>query len=236
MKRSGECGLAIVVVMMAMLVVSALGAGLVLITSSESFIAANYRASHEVFYAAEAAVARAILDLRATTDWSSVLDGTSVSAFTDGSPSGTRTLEDGAMVDLDASVNVANCGRTAACTEAAITAVTAARPWGANNPRWRVFAFGWLDDLAGLSTGSPYYVVALVADDGAENDGDPWRDGTQIGGVPNPGANVVMVRGLAFGPRASRSAIEAVVQRYPVDELDPSSPTALRLRSWQVVQ
>lgn len=236
MTRSGERGVAIVVVMLAMLVVSALGAGLVLITSSESLIAANYRTSHEVFYAAEAAVATAIIDLRAIADWSRVLDGTTISGFTDGSPSGTRLLPDGEAVDLDAIVNMANCRRSSACSETAITAVTTARPWGANNPRWRLFAFGWLDDLVGATSGLRYYVVALVADDGAENDGDPWRDGVQISGLPNPGANVLMVRGLAFGPRSSRFAIEVAVHRYAVDELEPLSPTALRLRSWQVVE
>ena len=221
---------------LAILLIATLGAGLVLITSTETLIAANFRTSSEVFYAADAVVGRAIVDLRTEPEWSRVLDGTARSAFVDGPPSGTRRLPDGGRVDLSAVINMANCGRTAPCSLAEMAEVRGARPWGANNPNWRLFAYGWLDDLLeGAPRGSLCYVVAMVGDDGSENDGDPLRDGFRIGVLPNPGAGVLLVRAEAFGPRASHYAIEAVIQHFSMDESDPASPVGLRLRSWHVV-
>lgn len=229
-----ERGFALVVVMLTLMLVSALSGGLVLVTSAEPSLAANLRASQQVFYAVEAVLARAIVDLRSAVDWSSVLDGSTASPFADGLPTGLRNLSDGTSIDLDAVVHLANCGRPSPCSSAALNTVSASRPWGNNNPRWRLLAYGWLDDLLGAgATGVPNYVVALVGDDGAENDDDPMRDGFRIGPFPNPGEHMILVRGEAFGPRNAHYAIEIAVQRYSVNELDPLSPRALRLRSWQ---
>ena len=53
------------------------------------------------------------------------------------------------------------------------------RPWGANNPRWQLYAYGQLDDMIPTSTiNSPFYVVVMVGDDPSENDGNPLKDGT----------------------------------------------------------
>ena len=58
MNRSGESGIALVVALMTMVLMMALGAALVLITSSETMIAANFRVSQEAFYAADAVFER----------------------------------------------------------------------------------------------------------------------------------------------------------------------------------
>ena len=161
---------------------------------------------------------------------------TVASTFTDGAPSGTRRLTDGNQIDLNALVNMANCGRRSTCSAAALSAVTTDRPWGHNNPRWRLLAYGWLDALLEAGPqGSPYYVVALIGDDGSENDGDPTRDGFRIGPLPNPGADLVLLRGEAFGPRAAHYEIEAVVERYAVDSSVPTSAKDLRIRAWRAV-
>jgi hypothetical protein len=88
-----EDGVALAVAMMALLLMSALGAALILSTSAETAIAANYRNSSEALYAA---------DVR--------------SAFTDGPPSGMRRLADGSTIDLAETLNIASCGRAASCT------------------------------------------------------------------------------------------------------------------------
>lgn len=54
---------------MGMLLMTALGSALVLATVTETAIAANYRDATETFYAAEAAVDRAVHDLASMANW-----------------------------------------------------------------------------------------------------------------------------------------------------------------------
>ena len=82
------------------------------------------------------------------------------SVFVDGAPSGSRQLRDGRSIDLADATSQAN-GEP--------------RPWGANNPRWQLFAYG---PLGGA------YVIVWAGDDPAETDGDPGRDDV----LGNPGA------------------------------------------------
>jgi len=85
-----ERGVALVIAMAAMTLLLALGSAIVLSTIGDARIVANVRASDEVLYAAEAAVALAIPD---------VVDDIP-SRFIDGPPSGVRSLSDGSRVDL----------------------------------------------------------------------------------------------------------------------------------------
>jgi hypothetical protein len=209
---STERGMALVVVLAAILLLSTLGAALLLATTAESLIAAHFRTGVEALAAADAMLVRTISDLRAVSDWSEALSGGIVSPFLDGPTSGTRRLPDGSTIDLVRLVNQANCGRDAACRASEMDAVTIERPWGANNPRWRVFASGTMPALAGdPSSGPSLYLVALIADDGMENDGDPERDGG--GGAANPGLGVMAIRAEAFAPIGTHRAVQATVAR-----------------------
>lgn len=231
MSRRSDAGVAMIATAMALALLLALGASLILITSSESAIAGSFRDGGEALYAAHAIVERAIAELRDIGDWSLVLNGTITSALADGAPSGTRPLADGSVLDLSRTLNLANCNRRSTCSDALMNAVTESRPWGVNNPRWRFFAHGRLDTAAGgTAQGAPYYVVALVGDDGAENDGDPWTDGGGSGAIPNPGRRVLLVRGEAFGPRGAHRAVQAVIRAYRMDESDPASPQRVHIR------
>ncbi|MEW5984464.1 MAG: pilus assembly PilX N-terminal domain-containing protein [Acidobacteriota bacterium] len=210
-----EEGSAVVVALMAMMLMTALGMALVLTTSTETMVAANYRSGQEALYAAEAGLERALLEVPGMSDLDGVLGGSIVSTFTDGS-TGERALPDGRRLNLTALTNVANCGRTAGCSLDQMNAVTAERPWGANSPRWRLFAYGPVNAL--LPAGqlnSPYYVVVWVGDDPAETDNDPTRD--DAAGAGSPGRGVIVLRAEAFGPHGSHKRIEVAVQR-PVPE------------------
>ncbi len=127
-----------------------LGTALMLTTMTETRIAASYRDGTEAFYAAEAAIDRAMQDLSMAQDWNDLLAGALTSSFVDGRPGGTRTLADGAMIDL-----------------------TSERPSDGDNRRWRLYAYGPLADL--LPAGrinSRMYVVVWVAEDPPGNDGN----------------------------------------------------------------
>jgi hypothetical protein len=229
-----EQGVALIMAAMATTLLLAVGASLILITSAETSIAGNARLSTESLYGAYAVVERTVAELTGIGDWTAVLNGAITSPFVDAAP-GPRALGDGTTFDLREVLGLANCARRAGCSSTQMDAVTARRPWGANNPRWRLFAHGGLDDLAGgVVQGSPLYVVAMVGDDGGENDGDPLVDGGGAGPLPNPGRRVLLIRGEAFGPRGAHRVVEAVVAAYRMDELDPASPQRVHVRSWAV--
>jgi len=217
-----EDGVALVVALMALLLLTALGVMLALATSLETMMAANVRESQEAFYAADAGVECAMDALVAAGDWNAVLSGSARSSFVDGALSGARALPDGTMIDLTQVANLANCRKITTCSSGEMDVVTAERPWGANNPRWRPYAYGNLRDL--LPSGgvdSPYYVIVMVADDPSELDNDPSRDGAD---PDNPGSGVLAVRAEAFGPRGTRQAITATVGR--------GSAAGVRVVSW----
>ena len=230
-----ENGIALMVALMAMLLMTALGAALLLTTSSETIIAGNFRTSGEGLYAADAALERIVDDLLTVPDWNSLLVGAVQSAFIDGAPNGTRTLSDGSTIDLTQAVDMANCQKITACSAADMDQVTSERPWGRNNPRWRLYGYGNLSNLTPTaSVNSPYYVVVMVGDDPSELDGDATTDGiTPCGntipvkgpGNPptwscNPGTGVIALRAEAFGPRGAHKVIEMTLARTDTTELE----------------
>lgn len=207
-------GAAVVIALMASALLLVIGTGIVLTTAVETGIASNFQSGFEVLYAADAALELSINDLQRQADWNLLLNGSVRSAFVDGSPTGSRSLGDGSRIDLDEIVNLANCLKPTACTNAEMNATTAERPWGVNNPRWHPYAYGSLGGLMGTNTVGPVpYVVVLMGDDPSENDGDPAQDGLEVGGAANPGLGVLLLRAEAFGLRGSHRVSEATVAR-----------------------
>jgi hypothetical protein len=240
-----ERGAALLVALMAILLTMALGTALILSAGIESKITRNFRARAEALYAADAALEHTLDEVRAIGDWNAVLSGLLSSAFADGPPNGIRVLADGRPLDLGEVVNLANCRQTAPCSSAAMDAPTAERPWGANNPRWTLFAWGFLTDLL-QETGSPFYVVTMVGDDSSENDGDPLLDGstpcTQGQAVAcNPGTGRIELRAEAFGPFGAHKVLEATISRSDpggreADYNDGINQTGARILSWREVR
>jgi hypothetical protein len=168
--------------------------------------------------------------LHVVADLTAVLDGSATSAFTDGPPSGSRTLSDGSPLVLDVVLNLANCEKRSSCSDTDLNASLPGRPWGVRNPRWRLFSFGPLRLPGGsVQTDLPVYVVSMVADDPSETDADPFRDGARTGTMVNPGAGVVLVRAEAFGRRGARRVVQGTVLRRDRaamarwEALDPAS-------------
>src|SRR5512134_832325 len=95
-----ERGIALVIAMMAVILLTGLGIALVLLTNTETMITANYRNSQETLYAADAAVETVVQDLLLEADWNQLLAGQVHSGFFD--PSATVTLGDGSSVNVNA--------------------------------------------------------------------------------------------------------------------------------------
>lgn len=207
-------GVALLAALIVMAVVAAMGMGLALTSSLEPTAAANFEASRAARFAAESGVAIAAHELADMSDWNAALSGIAVSALLDHGPVEVD-LPDGSRAGLDALTATATCGRPGACSAADRSTFTATRPWGPNNPSWRVFGHGRLDRLVPGGAGLPPIVIVVwVGDDPAELDGDPFTDsGVAPGGERRPGGCVLAVRAEAFGPRFSHAAVLATVAR-----------------------
>lgn len=206
MRFRNHRGVAIIAVVLASALLSALALSVTIVMTTETQASAHHAASREALYAAEGAIAIAAQSLLLYTDWNDVIAGAALSPFNDGPP-GMRRLADGTMMSLPAATDSANA---------------TPRPWGANNPRWALFGFGWL--------GPSMYVVAWVADDPMENDGDPARDGSDPS--TNPGSGIVAIRAEAFGPSAAHKVLEATVRRY----VNGSGETSMQMLSWNEIR
>lgn len=194
----------------------ALGLSLVLNLSVEQMLTANFREASSLRRAAESALEVALHDLGPQAVWNDALSGARTASFTDGAPTGTRVMASGDPLDLGEATDVATCG-TSPCTESAIVARTEARPWGAANPRWRLFAWGPASSLADAAWGGDPYLLVWVADDPMDQDG------------------VLMLRAQAHGRRGARATVEALVRdRCAGGPPGPCTP-GIRVQSWRVV-
>ena len=186
---------------MATMLLSALGLALILTTTTETKITGNYTYAQEAMYAADAAIERTVQDVLTVPDWNDMLSGAQRSAFVDGAASGTRTLPNGAVIDLGEATNMINCGKLTTCSTTEMNTSTEDRPWGVNNPRYQLFAYGPSNKFIETGTlNSPFYVIVWVADDPAESDDDPTKDGND---ATNKGSGVISCarkRGAAAGP------------------------------------
>ena len=149
---AGERGIAVVATLLALVLVSALGTALLLLSGGETLAAANYRDALVASYAAEAAIEQILPDLQQRDDWNPLLTSPDeVRAATTATFSGplTLTLADGHALSFAALTARANCPQVVPpppfCSDAQMNANTADRPWGRNNPRWRLYAWGPFD-------------------------------------------------------------------------------------------
>lgn len=195
--------MSLIIALMSLVLLSAIGTSFAVVTLTEMRISANHATSREAMYAADGALHIAAQELLGFADWNGLLSTGALSAFVDGAPLGVRPLGDGSTIDLAEATGAAN---------------SEPRPWGANNPVWRPFAFGRL--------GARTYVVAWIADDASENDGNPGVDG---GGAANPGAGIVAIRAEAFGVGGAHKVLEATVRR----EVSADGGAVIRMLSWQ---
>ncbi len=213
-----ERGVALIIALMTMLLLTALGVALVLTTTTESRISGNFRDGSEGLYAADAAIERVIQELLTVPDWNTILNGTVQSSFIDGAAGGTRTLPNGTSFDLTEATNMVRCGKVTTCGNADMDAVTPERPWGTNNPRWQAYAYAPVNDMLPTGTlNSPFYVVVWVGDDPSENDGKPLVDGNT---AANKGTGVITLLARAYGPGGVQRTVEVTVARTDTTEIE----------------
>jgi len=209
-RSGGERGAAVVIALLLTIVLALLGAGLLTLANTESLIAASYRHGQEAAYGAEAALERALTDLSAMADWTGVLaapPANLMSTFDDRLAS--VRLLDGRVISL---------GALTAERQRDSDALAGPAVYGADSPRWRLFAHAPIQDLdPAPASGTPLYLIVWVGDDGADGDGDPAVDAN----------GRIQVHAEAFGAAGARRAAAALIER--------SENGVIRMISWRRV-
>lgn len=224
--RGRDRGSALLLVLIWLSLLSTAALGVALATSAEMPASGALHERLRLTRAAESAARLVAAALAETADWRDVPAGPWSTPFVDGA-AGPRLLG-GRAIDLLAETAQRTCGRLAPpCAAAATAATTPSRPWGARNPRWRLvlhLPLARLDATAGRIC--PCYVVAWVADDPADDDGDPDRDAAPGLG----GHGVLLVRAAAFGESRGLAEVEALVAQPCHRTVGPC--TGIRVQSW----
>jgi len=214
-RLADQRGTALIIALMAMMLLTALGAAVVMVSNTETHIAANYRNSQEALYAADAAVERVVQDLLLVPRWNDILAGTAQSGFVDGAMAAAKTLPGGGQVTLCCGANTA--------TGQLQTETDTLNLWAGNNPQWKLFAWGPLGDmLPNQQIDSPMYVAVWVADDPADGVPDPVT-----GLAKDPDNNPLVdsngtltLHAEAIGPSGTRKVIEVTVARTSSTEIE----------------
>ena len=216
-RLGNEDGTALIIALMSMMLLTALGAAVVMVSRTETAIANNYRNSQEALYAADAAVERVVQDLLMVPRWNDILNGTVSSSFTEGNPNGAIDLPVGGKITL-----CRPAGPPPGCPLATATGELQAETdtadlWGPNNPQWRLFAWGPISRLLDTAPiDSPMYVAVWVADDPADGPSPGAADGN-----PLLDANgTLTIRAEALGPGGTRKVIEVTVARTSGTEIE----------------
>lgn len=192
-RPASERGIALVLVLMMLAVLSVVGGAVVLLAGVETRLMALERVRVVGRGLAEVAIERALQDLARAPDWSAVLSGDSRSSFSGGSE--TPEVAGWGVLDLR---------RQTIAIQAEV-----GTEWGTDAPQWRLYGHGPAADLlSGLGTPGAlsqtgFYTAVWVADDEGDGDGRPSVDRN----------GVIVVRAEAFGPYGSRQGWLRTIKR-----------------------
>ena len=185
-----ERGTVLLCALMVIALMATLGAAVTLIVSSESAVAANYHASQQGLYAADAGIERAIAELRALSTWSAV--PSSSTSFAD--------FNDSQAVPQAPDGTTLNLAQMTIRRQAESDALYASVP---DRPVWRLYAHAPLNRMVPGAGAVTPYVVVWIADDPDESDENAGVDTN----------DVVVLHAEAFTVRRGRRAIEATIRR-----------------------
>ena len=215
----GQEGIALVAVLLAGMLLLALGLALLLTSNTETKIAANASSARQAVYAADAAIERARLDLASTPNWTTVLAGGTVPECAQTMSTFAATSCGGASLLVVALPGTSQTIDLRAATDALQARSDARNLWGANDPVWRLYAFGPVASLVSDPPAwSPLYVALWVADDPSETDGVPSVDSNGI----------LALHAEAYGPAGTERSIDATIAR------PPAGRPGTRLLSWRL--
>ena len=187
-----EHGSVLLCALLVIALIATAAVALSMIVVTESTVAANYAASQQGLFAADAGIERAIADLRAAPAWGAVPATSVVTLAAD--------FNDGLSVPRGPDGSTLDLAQLTIQRQAESDAVYSASP---NRPLWHVYAHASLDRMGpGAGIAAPY-VIVWVADDVDDADGNPAVDTN----------DVVMMHAEAFGIRGGKRAVDVTIQR-----------------------
>lgn len=185
---AGQEGAVLMLALVMAGLLAALSISLLMVADTERRAAANASGSLVALAAADAAIERALVDLRRTASWTPLVNGSQSSGFTDRARR--VALPFGGQLDLDAATADLQADATSAAT------------FGSDTPRWQLFSWGPLARMgAPGAVDSLQYVAVWIADDPGDADGDPLADAN----------GQVTLHAEARGPGGARRVVEASV-------------------------
>jgi len=205
---NNERGVAVVLALLMAILLGAIAAALVTLTTTETLISASFRHAREASYGAEAALERGLHDLATMPDWSPALSAPPdnvASSFDDGEVM--PSAPDGRRLDV---------ARLTADRQRESDERDSPAVFGADSPQWRLFAHAPVRALlAAPGLDLPLYLVVWIADDESDGDGNPSVDSN----------GRILVYAVAFGAGAARRSVEARIGRTDAGDL--------RLLAWR---
>ena len=216
-KGADDGGSALLPVMLLMFLFSAIAVAMVAVVRVETTVAGRSVQSAQALYAADAAVAVAISEMRALNDWTPVLSGAAQSALSDGAFAGRKNVPGGGSVLVCCGASSIG-GRLGQESAASAAVARRALPW-------RPYLWSSFAALLPRSPPSRVYLVVFVQDD---DDGEDEDDGDGSADVNGR----VVVRAEAVQPDGLRRSVEALIAREPGDPLRGLAP-AVRLLRWR---
>lgn len=208
-----ERGVALVVVLLATLLLTAAAVALVLVTSVEVQVAKSFRDGQEALQAAEAGLERAAQELDGAPQWDDILNGTIRSRIADTTTNPTLP-GGGAAVDLRAVTADLQQDRERR------------QAWGSAPPIWSLYAWGpALSLYPQQAADSHLYVAVWVADDPNDSDGNALTDTN----------DALILHAEAYGFGGTRRIVEAVVGRRP-DTLEGVESQGIRMLAWEEIR
>jgi hypothetical protein len=193
---ANEQGVAVVMALVTALFVGGIAALLIMLTTTEALLSGSFRQAREVSYGAEAALERALHDLSMMPDWSLALFPPPANV--------TSTFDDGAAEPRGPDGRRIVLAQLTAERQAQSDALDGPAIFGADSPRWRLFAHAPSQSLLNVpGMDLPLYLVVWIADDESDGDGDPAVDSNHR----------ITVWAIAIGAGGAQRAVTARVGR-----------------------
>jgi len=215
--RESDRGSVLLCALLVIALIATVGVALSLVVSTESVTAANYHSAQQALYAADAAIERAIADVRILSTWSALpapSSATTAVDFNDGQS--IARSPDGSILDL------------AQLTLKRQSESDAVYPNTPDRPAWRLYAHAPLSRVAPGAPNAAPYVVVWVADDADDLDGNAAVDTN----------DVVMLHAEAFAARAGKRSVNVTIHREHA--MDAGLPglmrTDVRVIAWHEVR
>jgi hypothetical protein len=208
-QRQHEAGVALLHVVLSLTMLTVVAGGAAMLARVEVLVSHYQHNEREALYGAQAIAAMALQDLAGTADWNGVLAGSRHAGFADGPVTVPRQIPGAGMVAVC-------CGPTS----------LTGRAQAETGEAWIPFGWQSLSGLIDEPRAGRHYLIAWIADDPGDSDGNPAADSNDR----------LTLRAESFAPVGVRKSIRALISRAPPDPVTGARQPGLKVLSWREVR